>query len=307
MIIIELSKKNSIANNDAYDENMIHEYTGYELIGSATKYISVPFSIIEDKELDNKALGAILYLKAHCGMNDMIGFTIPDMVEWCGFKPNKRAGKINDKFFEILECLFDRGYITFITEKSKSGYMKCMINTEHYNKQCENKYVVIYLDEIEKIMKYEKSNKNDNTITSTTILSVFAYLRYKIPRRPNYLEPEERTINEMLKRRERFPEAYDDTITNIANQIGISNKTLSNVIDILEEDLEFIVTDKAYRVKNENGEYRTPNTIFANAYKRENEFLLAYGKEYSRNEIELKVCKIQAFYPDYMIDESKRK
>ena len=35
-----------------------------------------------------------------------------------------------------------------------------------------------------------------------------------------------------------------------------------------------IVTDRAYRIKNEDNEFRTLPTIFANAYKREDKYLL---------------------------------
>jgi hypothetical protein len=68
-----------------------------------------------------------------------------------------------------------------------------------------------------------------------------------------------------------------------------------------------IVTDRAYRVKNENDEFRTLPTIFANAYKREDKYLLDTGNDYSRTEIELKAQNMKRYYQDYRIDIRKRK
>ena len=68
-----------------------------------------------------------------------------------------------------------------------------------------------------------------------------------------------------------------------------------------------IVTDRPYRVKNENDEFRTLPTIFANAYKREDKYLLNTGDNYSRVEIELKAENMKKYYQDYKIDKKKRK
>jgi hypothetical protein len=136
---------------------------------------------------------------------------------------------------------------------------------------------------------------------------VFSYLRNKISRRPNELKPEERTSDGIEKRKERLPDAYASNIIDIANELNISPKTLSRIIDILEDELKLIVTDRAYRVKNENGEFRTLPTIFANAYKREDKYLLETGKNYARTEIELKAENMKQHYQDYRIDKRKRR
>ena len=72
-------------------------------------------------------------------------------------------------------------------------------------------------------------------------------------------------------------------------------------------ELKLIVTDRAYRVKNENGEFRTLPTIFANAYKREDRYLLVTDNNYGRMEIELKAENMKQCYQDYKIDKRKRK
>ena len=136
---------------------------------------------------------------------------------------------------------------------------------------------------------------------------MFSYLRHKIYRRPNKLNPEECSIEGIKNRKEKLPEAYENNINDIAIELGIHKQTISKVIDILEYKLNLIVTDRAYRIKNDDGEFRTLPTIFANAYKREDKYLLIVEEEYSRMEIEQKAKNISQYYQDYKIDKRKRK
>lgn len=299
MITIELDNryelKSSVGNR--------YEYSRIPLTELESKYISIPLSVIADKELDIKRVGILSYLRVHCGLNDIVGFSIPDMVEWCGGKPDRRTNGTNDKFLNVLDDLVSKGYLTYMNEKSRSGYIKCKLNTAYYYEECSNGYATIYLDEIEKIMQYKKKNKKDNSITNVNIFLTFSYLRHKIRRRPNELKPEERSCDMIQQRKERCPEAFDSNINDIAKDIGVSAKTVSKIVDILEQELELIVTDRAYRIKNENGEFRTLPTIFANTYKREGKYLLLVEKDYSRAEIELKAKSIK----DYKINKKKRK
>lgn len=284
-----------------------YEYKRIPLEAAQSKYIYIPLSVITDIELDTKRVGVFSYLRIHCGLNNVTNFTIPDIVEWCGGKPDRRVNGSNDKLLSTLDSFNDKGFLIYLTEKSRSSYMKCKFNVGHYYDACSNGYAVIYLDELEKIMDYKKENLKDNTLNNTTILLVFAYLRNKIRRRSNELRPEERTSDGIKARRERLPDAYGDNINNIADELNISSKTLSKIIDILEQELKLIVTDKAYRVKNEDDEFRTLPTIFANAYKREDKYLLDTGDNYSRIEIELKAENMKQHYQDYRIDKRKRK
>lgn len=291
------------SNNDSKDYR--YEYTKTPLTDLESKYIYIPLSVIVDKELDNKRIGVLSYLRIHCGLNDVVGFTISDMIEWCGMKPNNREGKTNDKFLSIISDLTNKGYLTYLTEQSKSSFMKCKFNTEYYYDKCSDGYAVVYLDEFKKIMDYK--NLQGNSVNNTTLLLVFSYLRNKIRRRPNELKPEERTVEGVQRRKEKLPDAFDSNISNIAKDLGIHKQTLSKVIDVLEQELGLIVTDRAYRIKVDDNEFRTLPTIFANTYKREDKCLLIAGEEYSRTEIELKAQNMKQHYQDYQIDKRKRK
>ena len=289
--------------NDNKDHK--YEYNRLPLKGSESKYIYIPLSVIVDDELDTKGVGILSYLKIHSGLNDVVGFTVNDMVEWCGLKPNKREGKSNDNFLEIMDVLSDRGYFTYLTEHSRSSYMKCKMDSDYYYNECSNGYAVVYLDELEKILNYKDSK--GSSLLNTYILLVFAYFRYKIMRRPNELKPEERSEEGIEKRRARIPDAYSSTISDMADELGIHKQTFSKIVDILEEELKLIVTDRAYRVKVSDSKYKTLPTIFANAYKREDKYLLAAGEDYSRTEIEIKAENIKQYYQDYKINKDKRR
>lgn len=302
MIIINVNNRQEFSLVDGK-----YEYSRIPLDEFESKYIYIPLSVITDTELDVRRVGVFSYLRIHCGLNNVIGFTVPDIVEWCGGKPDRRPNGSNEKTLSTLDALSDGGYLTYLGEKSKSSYMKCKFDTACYYDECSNGYAVVYLDELEKIMDYQKENLKDGSINNTTILLVFSYLRNKIRRRPNELKPEERTSDGIKKRRERIPDAYEGNISDIAAELGISSKTLSKIIDILECELKLIVTDKAFRVKNQNDEYRTLPTIFANTYKREDKYLLYTGDDYSRIEIELKADIMKKFYQDYKINKKKRK
>ena len=293
-------------DKDNRHESIKYEYEKTLLKDLESKNIYIPLSVILDNEMDIKRVAIFSYLKIHCGLNNIINFIMPDMVEWCGCKPDRRINGTNDKFLNVIDGFNDRGYLTYLTEKSRSSFMKCKFDTEYYNEELD-KYAVVYLDEIEKIMNYEKENLKDNSLNNATILLVFAYLRNKIFRRPNELKPEERYKDKIEERKRRCPEAYGSAMNNIAEEINISSKTLSRIIDILEYDLELIVTDRPYRIRNENDEFRTPPTIFANAYKRDGKYLLNTESNYSRLEIELRAEKMKEYYKGYKIDKSKRK
>lgn len=271
------------------------------------KYIVIPLSLILNDEIDARRVAVFSYLRCRCGLDDIIGFSIPSIVKWCGGKPDKGAKGTNSKFLNVIDALSDIGYLTYLDEPSRTLHTECEFDSDIYYEECQGGFATLYLDEINKILKYKKQNSKDSHLTNTTILLVFAYLRAKIHRRKNELKPELRSEEGIKKRKQKYPEAYNELLMNIANEIGISEKTLTKAIDILEEDLGLIVTERAYRIKNGKGEFRTLHTIFANAYKREGKNLLATGEEYSRNEIKTKVDNLKEYGWDFTINKEKRK
>ena len=88
-----------------------------------SKYVYIPLSVITNTELDTRRVGILSYIRVHCGLNSVINFTIPDIVEWCGGKPDRRVNGSNDKSLSTIDALNYGGYLTYLTEKSKSSYI----------------------------------------------------------------------------------------------------------------------------------------------------------------------------------------
>ena len=314
---VSLDSNDTIQNDTIQlDSDSVWEYsTVTPLTGLAAKYIKIPMSLILDDEIDARRVAIFSYLRCRCGIDGIVGFSVPSIVTWCGNKLRKGIDGTNNKFLDVIDALNDRGYLTYLTEPSKSSYMECEFDLEKYNDETK-RFALVYLDEIHKILKYKNKNSKDTRLTNTTILLVFAYLRGWIYRRPNEMKYEERNIDgnnnhtyDVNTRRHKHPEAYNDTFKNISIELGISEPTLVKAVNILEEDLGLIVTDTLYRLKNAKGEHRTPHTIFANAYKRERENLLAAGESYSRAETEAKLEKMKKDLnnADFKINKEKRK
>ena len=136
-------------NNRQFDKYK-YEYPQVQLEGLAAKYIYIPLSVIADNELDIKRVSVLSYFRLRSGLNNVVGFTIPDLVEWCGAKVDRRMNGSNDKFLNMVDILNDNGYLTYLTDKSKSSFMKCEFNMDYYVEECKKGYAVVYLDEIEK-------------------------------------------------------------------------------------------------------------------------------------------------------------
>jgi len=285
------------------------------LTGLSSKYIAIPSSIILNTDMDSKRVAVFSYFMIHKGLCDDIYFSVPDVVKWCGLKPDTRADGVSKKFVDVINDLKNEGYLTYSEELGKVSPLRGEFDTEKVIDECQTEsFAIIYSDELKAIINYKKENNKDAFLNSTTLLLVFAFFRNAIYRRPNKLRPEERNVSnlnnhdvDIERRRSLYPEAYADTYKDISDKIGLSARTISKAVDVLEQQLGLLVTDAAYRVKNDEGKFNTQQTIFANAYKREREFLLAIGEEYSRDEIERKAENIRKYNNSYVIDKRKRK
>lgn len=296
--------------------NERYEYTNpTPLSGLSASYISIPESIIFDTSIDSKRVSVFSYLFMRKGMDNVAMFTIPSLVIWNGNKPDSHIGQINEKYINIINILKNKGYLSYEGTLSKTSCIGINFNYDKVCNECkEQSFAIVYLDELYTIMNYKKKEKSDIRLSTSVVLLVFAFLRSSIYRRSNKLRPEEINVDgsnniekDIIERKKIYPEAYDCRYIDIAKMIGIPSNTISKAVDILKQ-LGLIVTDEGYRRKNKNGEYRTPNIIFANAYKREDKYLLASGEEYSRAEIEQKVKKINRYFGGcYIINKNKRK
>lgn len=266
----------------------------------SSQCLSVPCELIMNKNMNVNRISVFSYIYQRAGINNIVGLRVPDLTGWCGYSD---VVSTNKKIAGCISELISFGYFCDSPKFKPCGYSEIVYNRKYIKNKVNNEeFALLWLDEIEKIMSYDLSDRGIYK-NNSTILLVFAYLRWKIHRRNNTLVVasgyENKTREKMIEaRRIEYPEAYNETYKNIGEQIGVSERAVSDAVRILAE-LGLIVYRTAYRTKyqREDGSYgfSTNSTIFANAYKREYDKLIAAGEDYYMREILNKVKKIKNF------------
>lgn len=270
-------------------------------------YFAIPASIIMDTDMTEKRATVFSFFSIYRGLNSSLFFSINNIVKWTRKQPNRHANGINSKIIQVIECLRDGGYLTLSEELNNSSCVEATFNLSKISQECDNdRFAIIYLDELKQIMDYQNPNAKDAFLNSDVILLVFAYLRMKIYRRRNKLFLEEISVNnqnnhqlDIDTRRLRSPDAYDCYYYEIAEELGLTSRTVSKAVDVLNE-LGLIYSEPLPRIKYEN-KWRTDHTVFCNTYKREGNYLLISGSQYYLTEIENKKRKLN------IVDNRKKK
>lgn len=262
-------------------------------------FFRVPDSILLNTEMGKVRVALYLYLYIHKGYNNIVNFSVPLFLNWAGYKSDSHKGGINDKVLFALDFISDAGYLYFMSDKrlSRNSCAELYFDSKKVSEVCngEERFAIVYLDEILDVMNYRNSKKQDRYLNNLSVLLVFAYLRRCIPRRINQLKPEERYEERCEDRRNRIPEAYNGKYKDIATNLDLGEHTVSQAISILQER-KLIVVGTPYRIKTIDGEFRTPDFIFANYQKRDNGKLLIQGLEYAKTEINLKAKQMHDYY-----------
>lgn len=292
-----------------YELQNCTEYTEtIKLEGLASRYISIPAGIILNTSLDYKRVAILSYCLMRRGLDYKLNLSVPSLVNFCGFKSNSHVNAMNDKTIDVIEHLKKCGYFSFNQSLHRTKYNEITVNYDFVYEQClKESFAVLYLDEIYEIMEHTISRANDSSFNPSIVLLVFAFIRNVIYRRSNKLRPEELNVmgKQSLKldieeRRKRSPEAYTDNFKSIAEKLGISERQVSESVNVLE-DLGLIVRKDAYHFKNEYNQYRTQYLMIANTYKREGGVLLAQGEEYYIDELKRKEANMQEYYKHYKL------
>lgn len=277
-----------------------YEYSNpAKLNGDSGIYFTVPESIILDSDANDKRVTAFSFFSVRRGLDCGVTFSVNSMVKWMGRKQNRNSNGINGKLVQAIERLRDNGYISFSDKLTNSSFVDASFDMSKVSDECtQGRFAVIYLDELKKILDYRNPNPKDAFLNNDVILLVFAYLRMKIIRRRNELFPEEVNADgkrsheyDVKTRRIRSPEAYDCYYSEIAEELGISARTVSKAVAVLNE-IGLVYSESLPRI-NKDGKWRTDRTVFCNAYKREGGKLLDDGSEYCISEIDRKKRKLK--------------
>lgn len=263
--------------------------------GSAAVYFRVPASIILDSDENERRVSAFSFFSMRRDLDNSVTFTLNNMAKWLGKKPDRHSGGTNENLAECISYLARRKYISLSGKVGNTSDADAMVDLASIADECDHsRFAVIYSDELRKIM-------DCNPKGSDAILLVFAWLRMRIPRRRNKLFPEEVGIkgstghdDDVAARRKANPDAYDCYIYEIADEVGLSDRIVSNSISTLKE-LGLIYSEQLPKT-SVDGKWRSNQTVFCNMYKRENGSLLESGESYYMREVENKKMKIFEYH-----------
>ena len=276
-----------------------YEYSSpVELDVISGNYFVVPAPIIMDTSMTEKRVTVFSFFSIYRGLNSSLFFSINNIVKWMGKQPNRHTNGINSKIIQVIDGLKNGGYLTLSEELNNSSCVEATLNLAKISRECDNdRFAIIYLDELKQIMDYQNPNTKDMFLNNDVILLVFAYLRMKIHRRRNKLFVEEINVNnqnnhqlDISTRRLRSPDAYDCYYYEIAEELGLTSRTISKVVNVLNE-LGLIYSESLPRIKYDN-KWRTDHTVFCNTYKREGNYMLINGSQYYLTEVENKKRKL---------------
>ena len=241
-------------------------------------FAKVPKEIIYNKNIDKKRVLVFLFLVFKNSLDNTISFSLNYLIDWCKMKPDRHKGKTNDIFYSI------------ILEYKKLDYLKSFNGNDLYGNNlvtCDanmeklfpfGNYGVISDKEFNLITLYQCSNPR---ITTSVILLVLSYIRSNILRRTS------NNGNFSEKDIKAKPEFCYRMIEYIEDDIGLHRNTISKCIDILVE-LDILVTLSMPRYKDENGNWHTEATLFADKYRYDSQSRLVQDYDY---EEELKYGK----------------
>lgn len=274
------------------EENKSLEYQPVPLNDKEKHYIRIPSSIILDTELNTKRISVFSFLLFRKGYDDIVTLSLNSLIKECGYVPRFGLAGINEQFKNIVDAFASDnkptgGYLKLSEELTNTTYINLTFNSDKLNNQCnEEYYAMIYLDEYQKILSYKFDNKKDTATNVSVLLLVFAYLRLKIVCRTNTFKFQG-GFESIQEKKEKYPDAYNCKYKDMAEQIGITARSASKAVNILNE-LGLIYKEPVERTQLDDGSWVTNDTIFVNMYKREFNNLLVSGEEYYLTEVKNK-------------------
>lgn len=149
------------------------------------------------------------YLYTNTNRKGQCRFIIDDLVEQCGFRPNNKKGKINDKFRNILNSLQLQGLLE-IVKQDKIILVKMV--------DISDDYFQLYENEIIKIEEYRgKCNKNN-------LIALYSLIKARM-----YKRKDKKDLQITFEAEIAYP-SYAD----ITENTGIAKKSISTYIEVLE-------------------------------------------------------------------------
>ena len=264
-------------------DNTLYEYDSKsKLDGNDGVYFRIPKEVIVNNDSNDMLITTFMFFAVRRGLDDKVMFNVNWMVKWHGKNSDRHSRGINSKFASAVNDLCDLGYLSLDGGIENTKMYIAEFNTKKVKDECDTDYfAIIYLDEYEKIMEYDTKSKYVN---NDILLRVYAYLKMNIRNRSNRLSNEDACQeNPVESRRAKKPEVMNMFYRDEAEEIGISERAMSQAVKVLHE-LGLLYYEPLPRVKVD-GKWRTNHTLVCNMYKRENGYLMTCGENYYMREI----------------------
>ena len=155
------------------DKNTPNGYISIPLKGKYSRCIPVPKEIILHE--NSKLLITYIYMGVRVGKDDCLLFSVRDITDWYGYSYDS----LKEKIIEAIGYLEDNGYI-----KKNEEEIKCQKNRLSYlwcGKFFEEKFVMLYIDEIERILSLcRDKSKEEKALKPDTLFKVFTYIKLNV-------------------------------------------------------------------------------------------------------------------------------
>lgn len=229
----------------------------------------IPKNIIYDTAMNEKRVLLFSYFSLKRGLDDTVGFSCNNIVEWGGYKHNYNKGKINESIKDLLINFIDNKYISIVGDINKNNFIDSVLHTEKFD--IDSRFALVYDVELERIRNFKKYTKDITRMSSAILLLVLSYLRVNMLRRQNGY----------IGRRSDKPEFCYRMYIDIEKDIGISSRYISRAIKILQE-MDLIVSHELKRYKDDSENWHTDVTIFVNKYKLKSSVEIDMNYDYTQ-------------------------
>lgn len=224
--------------------------------------------------LGDKRLGVYTYFSVGFGFNAKIGFCIKDILDWLGHVRDRHKNGIEDKLNNLILELERCEYFKLDTKTSYDKFCKATLSYEKFYP--DNKFAIIYIGDLEKIIEFKNYVKDTYRISSSILLLVLSFIRLRMLKRSEY-----QTVKDK-------PEAFYHTFKNMGKTLDLTERQISNAVKLLNQ-LDIIYSEELPRYQDAKGQWHSNYTIFVDKYKYKNGQLvkdydykdeLKYGKDF---------------------------
>ena len=268
------------------EENDFYKFGMKKLKGESSKFVLIPYELITDTSIHKFRSLVYCYVYLKSGMDNTLLFNTENFKQYA----YKKTGVPNptdtyaDRVIEVLNSIKDKWFLFYDGDIKKKQYKSMVFDKDKMYEYCsDNRFAVVYLDELNTILSYKSNDTHDNRFDNSMILLVFMYIRANIPIRHNKYSSN--------------VEAYNAYYKSIGEELGLSERMVSKCVDVLVRLGLLYVKERSsikyYDKKSKSYKFRTPTIVFCNTYRRIKKGIDVYldntGENYYLPEIENKI------------------